>query len=100
MTFVKRWYRIPTPQEIWKKGPYDPWTVPTRQRYQETVECSRTVHAQLSPELLERYGIDPAGASSFRATRQRTWWDREQSERKRAHAADERERAAHAAKRW
>ena len=83
VTFVKRWTKIPSPQEVLKKGGWDQWEAPYKQNEQETITCKTTTNAQLPPYLRERYGLPPLeDDKAFRPVRQQTWWDRAEAERK------------------
>jgi hypothetical protein len=90
--FVKRWTKIPTPQEARRMGwGYDPWELPAKQKEQEKIDCAKTVHAQLPPRLRERYGMEPAPEDHFRDVRIATWFSKAEQERKREERARERE---------
>ncbi len=57
---VKQWYRILTPEEVKKNGPYDPVEQFKRrhgEKYVYTARCATEIGAQLSNEIRERYGL-------------------------------------------
>jgi hypothetical protein len=95
-------YPIPTPEEVAKDGPYDPW-----QRLQElgkteallTVRCDEEVEAQPPNVVRARYGLPPASNVrrwSMVRDKQRRWDDKREREARRAEeeaAAQQEERA-------
>ncbi|MCA9685699.1 MAG: hypothetical protein KC431_30245 [Myxococcales bacterium] len=82
VTFVKRWTKVPAPQEVLAKGGWDQWGA-YKQTEQETITCKTTLNAQLPPYLRERYGLPPLeDEEAFRSVRQQTWWDKAEAERK------------------
>ncbi|PRQ04665.1 hypothetical protein ENSA5_05790 [Enhygromyxa salina] len=85
VTFVRRWTRVPKPQEVLaKKGGWNQWEAPHKQTEQETITCKTVVHGQLPNELRERYGLAPIDEEKeFRQVRTRTWWDKAERERER-----------------
>jgi hypothetical protein len=83
--FVKRWTTVPTPAQAVHMGwSYEPWDLPSKQKEQETIDCENTVHAQLPPDLRERYGMEAAPEDHFRGIRIPTWWTKAEQERERA----------------
>ena len=57
---VKMWYRIPSPEETYKKGWYDPEDLLERagnEKVEHTEHCKRTVMGQLAPWIRERHGL-------------------------------------------
>jgi hypothetical protein len=88
-------YTIPTPEEVAKKGPYDPW-----QRLQElgktehllTVRCDDEVEAQPPNLVRARHGLPPASNVrrwSLLRDKQRRWDDRREREAARQRAEEE-----------
>ncbi|NVB43085.1 hypothetical protein G6O69_35005 [Pseudenhygromyxa sp. WMMC2535] len=84
VTFIKRWTKIPAPNQVIEKGGWNQWEAEYKQKEQETITCKTTVNAQLPPELRERYGLSPEGENDFRHVRHKTWWDKAEDERKKA----------------
>jgi|GEM_PF-1109133 len=83
VTFYRRYTKIPHWDLVIKKGGWDQWAAPYKQKEQETITCKTTVNAQLPPYLRERYGFEPTeDESAFRSVRQRTWWDKAEAARK------------------
>ena len=76
--FVKVTTRVPNPEVSWKTRGYNPWELPARQQYEETLKCKSLTHGQLSPELVERYGLPEEIITKypFVETRAITWWER------------------------
>jgi hypothetical protein len=82
--FVKVWTVVPTPEQSRHMGwTWDPWLLPSKQKEQDRIDCKTTVHAQLPPELRERFGMKPAEEGHFRDIRVTTWWTKLEQERKR-----------------
>lgn len=66
---VKVWYPIPSPDETWKNGPYDPKThynAHKRQQYVHTTNCLKDPTGQLPNYVRERHGIPEVDASKIR----------------------------------
>ncbi len=75
------WTHIPQPEKVIaaaKGNPlnmgYDPMSLPQHEKDLESYTCRTLTEGQLSPEVRERLGIEPG--SDYRATHQRTCWDR------------------------
>lgn len=86
VSFVKITTRVPTPKVAWKSRGYNPWELPSRQKYEETLKCRTLTHGQLSPKLVQRFGLPEQTNSDypFIDTRVTTWWDRKPKEAKEA----------------
>jgi len=94
--FVKKYTRIPTPQQVLKRGQwgYDPWKLPTRQKEQETILCDSTPHAQLPNWMRARHGLPELEDDGFRDINIRTWWDTAEAKAKRERFEAERQERA------
>lgn len=96
--FVRRWTTVPDPAEVIAKGGWNQWEAPFKQIEQETITCKTATHGQLPNQLRERYGLETIDEDKeFRAVREKTWWNVQESERVKAEKAEQRE-AARAAK--
>jgi hypothetical protein len=88
--FVRRVTRVPGSREVIEKGGWDQWQAPSEQTEQETINCKTTLHGQLPNELRVRYGLEPRPEDEerrvFHDVTIRTWWDKQEDERKRAEA--------------
>lgn len=90
--FVKRWTKIPRPEEVIKRSlatgnwGYNPWKLKNRQKEQERVVCKKTVNAQLTNEMRARHGLAQVDDDGFKPVRIRTWWDKQQAEKRREEA--------------
>ena len=93
VTFIKRYTRVPKPDVVIKKGGWDQWKAPYRQKEQETITCKTVVDGQLSNELRARYGLPEVDEDSLRRPKQRTWWDQQEAERRRIERQADRELA-------
>lgn len=87
--FIKMWTRVPPPEKVIEHARgnplamwYEPMDLPLRERSEDEVSCSTTRHAQLPPELRERYDLPPVDDGTFRPVFIRTWKDRQESERR------------------
>ena len=95
--FVKRWTRVPKPNELIKKGletgtwGYDPWKLKSKQKEQEVIKCESTVHAQLTNEIRARNGLPLLDDDGFKPIKIRTWYDRKLAEEKKAQREAERD---------
>ncbi|HWB77150.1 MAG TPA: hypothetical protein VG755_19420 [Nannocystaceae bacterium] len=59
---IKVWYKIPSPEEVAKKGYYDPEELLERTREEKieyTEHCKNAVMGQLPNFVRERHGLDP-----------------------------------------
>jgi hypothetical protein len=59
---VKVWYKIPSPEEVAKKGWYQPeelYEKTKTEKVEHTEKCARTVMGQLPNHLRERHGLPP-----------------------------------------
>jgi hypothetical protein len=91
VSFIRRWTRVPHPQEVIAKGGWDQWKAPHKQTEQETITCKTVIHGQLPNELRERYGFELIDEEKeFRPVRERTWWDKVEAENQRLEREAER----------
>ncbi len=59
---VKMWYRMPSPEDTWRHGWYDPEDRLERdgaEKLEHTEDCKRTVMGQLPNFIRERHGLPP-----------------------------------------
>lgn len=95
VTFIKRWTVVPKAEEVIKRGGWNQWEAPFKQVEQETITCKTVVHGTLPNYLRERYGLPLIDEKQFRPVVQRTWWDKQERERRLAEqtaALEERKR--------
>jgi hypothetical protein len=92
VTFIHRLTRVPHPKQVLEKGGWSQWEAPYKQTEQETITCKTIAHGQLPNDLRARYGLELIDEDEvFRPVRQRTWWDRQEAERKRVERQAKRE---------
>jgi len=96
--FVKMWTKIPSPQAVYKRAQgnifemgYDPMDLHLYQREEDAIRCKTTRHAQLPNFLRERYGLPTMPDKHFLDLHNRTWWDKQESERKKEEREAKRE---------
>jgi hypothetical protein len=88
VTFIKRWTSVPDARVIIKQGGWDQWKAPNKQKEQETITCKTVVHGTLPNELRGRFGLPEIDEDKeFRPVADRTWWDKQERERKLAEQA-------------
>lgn len=102
VTFIRRLTRVPPPQVVIDNGGWDQWKAPFKQTEQETITCKTIPHGTLPNELRERYGLPPIDEEkTFIPVKIKTWWDKQEDERRKAERAAKREaKQAAARERW
>jgi hypothetical protein len=88
--FVRMWNRIPPPEKVYRFMYYDPMDLYLHVVDEDSFECATLQHGQLPNEQRERLGLEPRPDEEIRDIVLRTWWDREESQR-RAREQGERE---------
>ena len=79
---IKVSYSIPSPEFVWRNGPYDPATRFHEHGKQEkvhTTNCRNEVESQLPPDVRERYGFAPDEEERYRPFRRKrckAWEDK------------------------
>jgi hypothetical protein len=66
---IKVTYSIPTPEYVWRNGPYDPkarFHEHGKQEKEHTTRCANEVEAQLPNDVRERYGFEPLPKSDIK----------------------------------
>lgn len=92
--FVKMWTKIPHPDEVvkrWKQKRWDlrylgyhPLELKLHEREADTFRCKTTRHAQLPNYLRERYGLPIEDDNYFRGLNIRTWFQKQEQEKRAA----------------